>query len=116
MGANQYVLGTYGGKRDFAVNDQGLIAPVEGSVWSFEGNETWLKTVKELPVALEGVGSVLPAGTELSLTGFDGDTAYFVTKEGTAGTILLEKNDSFWGWLIDGVEETEYFENLPYAG
>ena len=117
IGANQYVLGTYGGKRDYALNSQGVIAPVDNSIWVFENNEIWLTTTREIQAILSCAGCTLPAGTELRLTGFNGvDTVYFVNRDGTEGNLYVEKNESLWGWVIDGTEEAECFDFLPYAG
>lgn len=117
LGSAQYVLGTYGGLREFEYSG-GSLHPVEGSVWSFSKNGTWLTTVADVPATYDdGQKTAIPAGSSILLTSTDGASwVRFADKNGASGSISIEKRDGYWGWYIgDNTEET-YFESLPYAG
>ena len=104
-----FMLGTYGGFREFVMGSDGCIGPVDGSVWEFRKNDFWLETAADL-------SAELPAGTKLRLTaGDDVGTVWFVTEDGRKGSLALTVSDK-WGWDINGVHELDCFTDLPYAG
>ena len=109
LSSHLFMLGTYRGIRDYALTADGSIAPVEGSIWAFPGNDFWLETAVEL-------SDGLPAGTKLRLTGADGvGQVWYVTEDGRQGSLSLTPSDK-WGWDINGLHELECFVELPYAG
>lgn len=77
-----------------------------------------LTTIKEIPFTnLDGSQDTLPVGTKLRIIKTDNDkSAYFRTEQGLEGIITVARPDGYWMGRIDGVEETEYFEMIPYAG
>lgn len=126
------VLGTWWGTRRYTLAGDGTFTfiPVEGELWQraidLSDPENWtgeygpaLETAAELPVTLDGSGeTTLPAGTKLIVTGSDETSiARFVLEDGRTGSIAFTRNEEGWPVAyIDGVEELEYFVNLPYAG
>ncbi len=116
LGSFTYMLGTYGSERIYRLTEDGGIAPVEGTIWTFPNNSMWLQTSRELSVVLDdGTSAVLPSGTRLLLTGTDGvSETYFQTEDGRTGTLSVSRTDA--GWLVSGVNENDCFVSLPYAG
>lgn len=127
------VLGTWWGTRRYALSTEGAFVffPVEGELWqradgAAEDPQTWadeefgraLRTKAELPVTLDGEGeTALPAGTKLLITASDNSSiARFVLEDGRTGTIAFVRDTTDWVTRINGIEESEYFEVLPYAG
>ena len=105
-----FMLGTYTGHRPYCLNAEGVIAPVEGSIWEFRGNEFWLETAADL-------APELPTGTKIRLTAGDGvGEVRYVTEDGTEGSLPLTESVDKWGWCINGIHELECFVSLPYAG
>lgn len=116
------LLGTYGAKVDYEITEDGTFVS-DCSYYKLENNSPWsiLTTIRELPVTIDGQETSLPAGSRLRITATDlKGTAWFrEEKTGTEGEIHYtegNEEDSAWPICIDGVEETEYFESLPYAG
>ena len=61
--------------------------------------------------------AVLVEGEKILLQGSRGNTIRFTTPAGQTGILTAAlRRDDYFGWLIDGVSEEEYFEFLPYAG
>ena len=112
-----YQLGTYRAARDYELRD-GVIAPTEGSDWSYDANRAELTVTKDLPVTTDsGEETVLPPGTSVRLLGTDGNNVRFSAGDGTSGVIRMEfRQGENPGWTIAGVREDEYFETLPYSG
>ena len=110
LSSHLFMLGTYQGVRPYELKDDGSIGPVEGSIWEFQGNEFWMETAMDLT-------EELPAGTKLRLTGADGvGEVWYVTEDGSRGSLQLRESEDKWGWCINGVHELECFVELPYAG
>ena len=112
-----YVLGTYGGERNYCFDASGEFNPVESSVWSFTNNETELEVISALPVTFsDGAKGELPAGSKIILTSYDGIAiAAFKTADGKEGTIEYEVINAA-DCRIAGKDESGYFAYLPYAG
>lgn len=100
---------------------------VPDSVWSnrnadYIDEEYWsystLVTVRELPyTTFDGADAVLPIGETLTLIDTDYSTYFrFLTQSGITGSIAVEPAADYWGVLIDGAHESEYFNDIPYAG
>lgn len=67
---------------------------------------------------MDGSGeTTLPVGTKLIITASDEtSTARFALQDGRTGSIAFTRNADEWFSRISGVEESEYFVMLPYAG
>ncbi len=122
------VLGTWGGITQYQItNDPFSLTRVPGSVWTRDPAELdaefWsyctMETIKELPVTFDGESSpsTLEAGVKIAITESDYESfVAFLTEDGRTGRIAVKSDVENWGWLIDGIHESEYFENIPYAG
>jgi len=110
LSSHLFMLGTYLGYRPYELKADGSIAPADGSIWEFRGNDFWMETSMDL-------SAELPAGTKLRLTGADGvSQVWYVREDGQEGSLLLAKSVDKWGWCINGVHELDCFVMLPYAG
>ena len=110
-----YQLGTYGAFLPLAMSDDGDIQPAENCRREYRGNTTYLTVKKSLPVTMDdGSASAIEAGEKILLTGTDGTNAFFRTEDGRTGFIPLARGDS--GWTINGEDEQDFFDFLPYAG
>lgn len=116
-------LGTYNGRRRYRVGADGMPEALE-AVYRINNGERWERTitsVRPVPVWMEKDGggekvrTELPAGTKFCPKKTDGET--FVEAEledGRSCEIRYELSD--YRRIIEGVDEWEYFEDLPYAG
>ena len=121
-----YVLGTYGGTRNYLIQNDKLTAT--DSMYQFLGDpsgELPELTVKEsVNCRLEGGNTTLKAGDVIIPQAYSPDdgTFYFELPDGTAGNLLVDlspdgsEGQMTYSGTIDGVDENELFENLPYAG
>lgn len=120
----QYVLGTWFATREFVSSDVRGIEPKHSTVWTIPDGEYtfYLKVIEPLPVSVNGSSVLLPVGSELTLTAYDGEnTVWFQTTDGLEGLIRVQEMDGmidgqYGMWSIDGKSEYHYFEMLPYAG
>lgn len=64
------------------------------------------------------VAEKLPAGTELYLkqTDLNGYALLGTPDGGEYRVVITQNTEEGWGWLIDGVPESEWFGEVPYAG
>lgn len=120
------VLGTYGGIRTYFIQDDKLTAT--DSMYQFLGDpsgELPELTVKEsVNCRLEGGNTTLKAGDVIIPQAYSPDdgTFYFELPDGTAGNLLVDlspdgsEGQMTYSGTIDGLDENELFENLPYAG
>lgn len=122
---SQDALGTWMCSRRFALRD-GRFELDDDGVWRVTEDltdpENWeyrcLTTTQPLPVTLEdGSASTLPAGTSFLVTETDKQSFVgYQTRDGARGRIAVAPNtEDGWGFLIDGKNEYEYFEYVPYA-
>ena len=73
------------------------------------------KVLREL-LAVDNVSFTLEPGDKVWPLASDGySRLWFKTGGGKTGVLLLTPDEENM-WLIDGVPEAEFFENLPYAG
>lgn len=74
----------------------------------------WLKTVRDLPCAIDGKPAVIEGGTLLYRTRFNNDAGLVevCTEDGTIAQITFDDPDLC---TIDGVYQEEYFEYLPLS-
>ncbi|HWQ59288.1 MAG TPA: hypothetical protein VN540_09745 [Clostridia bacterium] len=121
------ILGSWWCQTQYRMTSAGFgMERVPGSVWSFDSSDytaqdwDWSMITSALvPVTLDGQTSptTLPVGTRLIPIDTDGETyVHFITEDGTKGTIYVTFNSDSWGYSIDGIDEYDLFENLPYAG
>ncbi|MDO4564787.1 MAG: hypothetical protein Q4C04_04160 [Clostridia bacterium] len=77
-----------------------------------------LTLIKELPVTtLSGESTTLPVGTKLIPAAFvRGSYLDILTSDGVQYRLEVTYGESEWECLIDGAPESEYFEELFYAG
>ncbi|MDY2939300.1 MAG: RsiV family protein [Fusicatenibacter sp.] len=124
LGQRVYMLGTYMGYRSYSVGEDGLPHPMEDSIkllTDTEEGERSLKSIREMKVWIVEDGEetkeeVLPAGTVFYPRRSD-DSSYLETEleDGRFCRIYVEVDEVGLRY-IDGVDEREYFEDLPYAG
>lgn len=110
-----HALGTHTGYMDFKWDEKGKLVAAEEI---YEIKAAWnLIVIKDIPVRMEGVETVVKAGEQIMVTGInmEENIYYFqVVDSGECGEIYY--NESQKGRMIDGKSEFEYFENLNYAG
>ena len=119
LGTRVDSLGTYIAYGDYQMTEAGTLEPA----WEwltiepmYEGQI--LTVVRDLPVLVSGSKSVLPAGSRLQIIGTNGKDIlrYRMMDDAQEGEIHYTRGENGWTVYIDGVSETEYFEDLPYAG
>ena len=118
MEAWVYFLGTYGGLKTYR------FAPNHGFTTEDEeyilyDNEFVLTTTVDLPVTLEGVESTLPSGSHIVLTATDGESyvKFIIQETGQTGKMEVQRGtEETYKLTINGMDENECFEMLPYAG
>lgn len=110
-----HALGTHMGYMDFEWDEEGKLVAAEEI---YEVKAAWnLIVIKDIPVRIEGVETVVKAGEQIMVTGInmEENIYYFqVVDGGECGEIYY--NETPKGRMIDGISEFEYFENLNYAG
>ena len=125
MMGSQDALGTYWFTREFTLRD-GRFELDDDGIWyavtDLENPDTWefnsLELIRELNVTLEdGSAATLPAGEKLVISETD-KVSYvgFQTRSGTKGTFPIAFDETEgWGFQINGINEYEYFDYVPYA-
>ena len=113
-----YLLGTYGGMKNYRFdNNRKLIT--EDEEYQLLNNSYVLKTTVDLPVLLDETESILPAGSQMILIATDGESyvKFLIQETGQVGILNLQSGESVdYRVVINGMDETECFEFLPYAG
>lgn len=117
-------LGTYSGRKHYRVGADGMPETADG-VYKIDQGGQWDRAItaaRTVPVWMEKEGAdgekvrtELPAGTRFRIVGTDGET--FVEaglEDGRYCEIRYEMDD--YRRSIEGVDEWEYFKDLPYAG
>lgn len=82
-----------------------------------------LTSTRELEVVMldengePGAKEKLPSGTIFTILATDGES-YVRTEldDGRQCRIYVEKQSDAWGWTVNGLDESECFEFVPYAG
>lgn len=115
-----YMLGTYQARKTYRMGEGGKFF-TEGTEYAFWNNEFVLTTKTELPVTLEGADNILPAGSNIVLTATDDETyvRFRIQETGQEGILAVERNpdpEVYPNITIDGKNENDCFELLPYAG
>lgn len=126
---SQDILGTYFGSREFELKDDMFVLADDG-MWLFERDyedaETWeyaaIAPLQDIPadfISENGPGStgVIAAGEKFIVAASDKvSLVHFVMQDGRSGYFSIEPDTELgYGVKINGVSETELFENLPYA-
>lgn len=112
------VFGTYFGYATYRINEStGKLEAPELHYTDAENSDTTLTLVEDLPVIMHGEETVLPPGTPIQITAVsDSGTARFcelVYGEEGEFYYAIDENGTV---RIDGLEESFYFESLPYSG
>ena len=116
------VLGTYRAAADYHIDSQGKLVN-DSEVYNVNANR-WstnsLTVKRELPVIVGGEKTAIEPGAQITITGTDNESiVYFrASDSGLDGEIHFTRGqgDNSWQIYIDGVEDNQYFDNLPYAG
>lgn len=128
LSGTQDVLGTYFGKRTFALID-GAFEIADDGLWRFgvdlNDPDTWeyrkLCPVQPVPVTFTDTNppaeGQLQPGLCAIITASDCQTiAYFITENGRSGYFTIEPDpETGWSSLVGGIPEAELFEYIPYA-
>ncbi len=112
------LLGTYGGIKNYHFDESGKFV-TEDTEFSLHRNQYVLTSKVDLPVTLEGMESTLPAGSHIVLNASDGETyvKFTIRETGQKGTLFVERDrEQYYRVLVNGMDENECFEMLPYAG
>ena len=122
---SQDALGTWWCTREFTLRD-GRFELDDDGMWHVildaDAPEVWeygcLTLVRDLEITLEdGSKTTLSAGESFIPT--ETDKVSFIniqTKSGKRGTIQVEPDEEEgWGFKINGLNENEYFDYIPYA-
>ena len=125
---SQDVLGTWMATRMVALTPYERFEFCDSGLWEMkvsdpaEIDELWQYRALTVatPIAYAGAGGsasgTLQRGERILVYATDKDSrAWFMTKDGARGVLSLSRNYESWGWLVDGVPESECFEYVPYA-
>ncbi len=113
-----YLLGTYGGVKNYNFDETGKLV-TEDEEYILEKNTVVLTTKVDLPIVLDETEAVLPAGSHIVLTATDGESyvKFTIQETGQCGTLQVKRGeDESYALYINGMNENDCFEFLPYAG
>lgn len=112
------MLGSYRGTKTYRFEkEKGFYT--EDTEYLLEDNSQVLTTMVDLPVVLDDTESTLPAGSNILLNATDGETyvVFTIQETGQTGTLQVQRSsEDQYQILVDGRDEQECFEQLPYAG
>lgn len=119
MAGSVDLFGTYTALADYRINDDGTLTD-ETQIYPiriYSGYQN-LTVKKDLPVTINGEDRMLSPGTVIRMTGTNKqDTMYFAIPEtGEEGELKYTSREDDWKKYVDGIEDEEYFEMLPFAG
>ena len=104
-----HLLGSRYLSRSYTYDTQNGISVAFNWTGGFHGDP--LIPIRDLPCKINGTDTTVAAGTPLWLTFYDGEEQVILsTEDGTEAVI------TYTDQKINGVPESEYFENLMYAG
>lgn len=113
------LLGTYSGIKTYTFDENGGFT-TEDTEYLLQKNEYVLTTAVDLPITLEGAESTLPAGSHIVINATDNESYVKFTIQETGQTGVLEvlrgEGDDYYNVTVDGMNENDCFEFLPYAG
>ena len=113
-----YLLGTYGGVKNYRFDENRKFI-TEDTEYVLQRNEFVLTTTVDLPVTLDQTESTLPAGSHIILNATDGETyvKFTIQETGQTGILKVQRSEEdYYNVSINGMNENECFEVLPYAG
>jgi hypothetical protein len=112
-----FLLGTYGGVKNYHFDENGKFI-TEDSEYILQRNEFVLTTTADLPVVIDDAESVLLAGSHIILNATDGETyvKFTIQETGQSGMLDVTKEEGNYYFTIHGMNESDCFEILPYAG
>lgn len=117
------VLGSYIGYAEYSIDENGMVYLVDEmyEIPVDENNIMQILTVKqEIPVMINGQEKLLPVGTGIRIIGTDnkGTARFRIEGSNKEGEIFYTEGDGVntWGCCINGIQDYEYFEFVPYAG
>lgn len=116
------VFGTYFTSAQYTLRDESLkmVRSEVRDIYRAIMSDNVLDVISELPVVIEGETSTLTPGTQIIITAIGDDNIVYFTEVGTGvkGEIhyTTENDDGTGNVYVNGVEETSYFEFLPYSG
>ncbi|MGN0334944.1 MAG: DUF3298 domain-containing protein [Lachnospiraceae bacterium] len=114
-----HVLGTYGASKEYYIDGEGNFATAE-EMFELDYEAFTLTAVRELKAQVGEEETVIPAGSHLRVTATDNKTkvTVYVEEMETEATIYYTRGegDESWKIFIDGQDENDCFEVLPYAG
>lgn len=113
-------LGSYGGMKTYRFDGNGRLA-TDDTEYVLERNRYVLTSKTDLPVLLDGeeTESTLPAGSNIIINATDGETyvKFTLQETGQTGTMMVQRDPKEWSNItINGINENDCFEMLPYAG
>jgi hypothetical protein len=127
LSGSQDVLGTWFATRQvrlspydrFEFDDDGLwvrdpMVMDDADLWKYAALTAKIELTYTAP---DGSEATLPAGEKLLIVASDKkDIAHFTTPDGLIGALDISPDyDHVWGWKVNGVSESDCFENLLYA-
>jgi hypothetical protein len=113
------VLGTYAAQCEFSIGDGLELEPAGDGLWYVREYYEYITAVEELPVEMRSgskyTAGTLAPGTAIQITATDNETvAYFIEQDGSKGRLRFTREEGTL--FIDGMDEWDCFETLPYAG
>jgi hypothetical protein len=119
--AEDYIdaLGTYMSTCEFTLDKDLTLNPVGDGLWHTIDNSQYITTTAQVPVEIleNGAyvdGTLLP-GISIRITASDSATvAYFEEQDGTQGRVYYTSEEGLL--YINGVQDWDCFETLPYSG
>lgn len=124
---SQDVLGTWMASRVFTLTSNDRFELNDGGVWKRQvdvnDEDVWTYgalTLKQPISYVDNDGNAagtLESGEQILITASNkSDTAWFTTRDGRTGALAIESDaGQGWGYLVNGVSESELFEYVPYA-
>lgn len=112
------LLGTYGGVKTYHFDENGGFS-TEDTEYVLKRNEFLLTTTVDLPVTLDEAPSTLPAGSHIILNATDNETyvTFTIQETGQTGVLEIQRDtNDYFTISINGMNENDCFEVLPYAG
>lgn len=111
------MLGTYGGVKTYCFDENKGFTTADNEYLLMK-NERVLTTTADLQVIIEGVESTLPSGSHIVLNATD-DASYVrftIQETGQTGILKVRHDKENYRVLVNGINEYDCFEMLPYAG
>lgn len=112
------LLGTYGGIKTYRFDENGEFG-TEDEEYILHRNDFVLTTTQNISVTLDDTESILPVGSHIIINATDGETyvKFTIQETGQIGVMKVSREETdYYNVTIDGMNENECFESLPYAG